>query len=169
MVFTLCFLFVISMVLLTAELANPSPEMREFTGSYTLSLVTLEIADDYPLTYNTEVFVADDTPLSGVINSAGEEDFFKLVTNEQALYEISLTSDFQNDTPLADPLLMVFDMYGDMLAVNDDHGASLNSKLVLSSDAASTVYIVASGFDGVGGYTLNVNTLETGLVDDSNE
>ncbi len=138
----------------------------EFTGSYTLSLVTLEIADDYPLTYNTEVFVTDDTPLSGVINSAGEEDFFKLVTNEQAFYEISLTSDFQNDTPLSDPLLMVFDEYGDMLAVNDDHGASLNSKLVLSSDAASTVYIVASGFDGVGGYTLNVTTLETGLVDD---
>ena len=138
----------------------------EFTGSYTISVVTLEITDDYPLTFNTDVFVTDNVPLNGVINSTGEEDFFKLISNEQAFYEISLKSDIQNENPLLDPLLKVINQDGDIIAVNDDDGSSLDAKLVLTSESASTVYIVASGYDDIGGYTLQVNTLQTGLVDD---
>ena len=63
-------------------------------------------------------------------------------------------------------MLAVLNGTGDILAVNDDDGDSLNSKIEFVSGSASSVFLVASAYDGLGDYVLTAETIEAGSSDD---
>jgi Ca2+-binding RTX toxin-like protein len=98
-------------------------------GTYILKGSTL--ADDYANDLQTTGVVQVGTPQQGLISYNGDSDWLKVGLSKGQVYVIDLlgdTSDTAQLDPLVDPLLIVRDKNGDIIARYDDFSGSLNSR-----------------------------------------
>ena len=129
------------------------------TGRYTLAVV----ADDFGNT------IEDSSPIeldgtgagsqSGVIETAGDVDMFRLVAPMTGRLTVKQVADTASGSSL-DSLLTAYDDTGTQLAHNDDSGPGTRDSLVeFAVEAGRTYYVQAAAYgSSTGRYTLTFQT-----------
>ena len=122
------------------------------TGSYTLlatSSTPTQDTDDFAGSTSTTGTVAIGASSTGVVNSNGDRDWFRVTLAAGRTYRFNL-----DGNTLGDPTLYLRNSSGDQLSFNDDFNAR-NSQLTFTAVSAGTYYLDAGAFsNGVGSYTL---------------
>ena len=138
------------------------------TGTYTLSVADNGSADDHGADTGSAGVVPDTGVVHGVIEEAGDTDWFQTDLVAGRTYRISLEGSFSGGGTLSDPLLDgIYDASGVKLpsTSDDDSGSGLDSLLEFTPDTTGRYFIAASAFDtNTGSYTLQVEDL--GAADD---
>lgn len=138
------------------------------TGTYTLSVADNGSADDHGSDIGSAGTVPDTGIAHGVIEEAGDSDWFQTNLVAGRTYRISLEGSFSGGGTLSDPLLDgIYDAAGVKLSntSDDDSGEGLDSLLEFTPDTTGQYFISASAFDtNTGSYTLLVEDL--GASDD---
>lgn len=135
-------------VTLTAE------DVSVFAGSQSLYQGT---TDTVPGGTSTSFGISAGTPVFGVVNSSGDQDWYRITVVAGQSYTISLNgATVSGIGAISDTYLRVYNASGVLVAENDDAG-SLYSALTLSGLASGTYYISAGGYGtNTGGYSLSV-------------
>ena len=121
------------------------------TGGYTLTTAALG-TDDYASSTSTLGSVAVGGAVTGVINSSGDHDWFRVYLTAGRSYRFDLTRG-----SLADPYLGLRDSAGTLLADDDDSGGNNNSRINYRPSTSGWFYLDASGYGSrTGSYTLRV-------------
>ena len=134
-------------------------------GTYTLSVadVTDSSVDDFTAGTGTSGTVAVDSPTTGVIDYAGDRDWFAVTLEAGKTYRIDLEGSRTGDGTLSDPYLHgVYDENGVLLdgTTNDDAGVGLNSRVFFTAQEAGTYYVAAGAWrEHEGTYTLSVTNV----------
>ncbi|MFI4965838.1 MAG: NF038122 family metalloprotease, partial [Caulobacterales bacterium] len=102
---------------------------------------------------------------TGVLQQAGDHDWFAVQLQAGRTYTISETGHAGGGGSLADPFLRVHDALGNLAASNDDIVSGINpdSRLVFTAPAGGTYYVDAGSFaDGyAGSYRVDVSPSST--------
>ena len=129
---------------------------RAGEGTYTLSVA--EVMDDFEA--GTSGVVEVGGSVMGEINSIGDRDWFAVELEEGKNYQIDLKGLRTRDGTLADPVLRgIHDTNGNFIpgTIDDDSGASVNSRVYFTAKETATYYVAAGAFlRYVGTYTLSV-------------
>ena len=142
-------------------------------GTYELSVTALDLAADTSIGT-----VAVGGSVTGEVNGAHEEDWFKITLAADKTYRIDLEGYQTDGGTLEDPYLRgVHDAAGNLIpGTTDDYGGTwTNSRLYFTPDEAGTYYIVAGAFDRdvfgfyspFGTYTLSVIEAPADLAADT--
>ena len=105
---------------------------------------------------STSSTLAIDTAVRGYVNTAGEQDWYRvdLVAGQQ--YTFALNG--FGTGAIADPDLRLFNGAGAQLAYDDDSGPLQGAKITFTASASGTYYVSAGGFNGgIGQYMLTMN------------
>lgn len=122
------------------------------------------MTDDYSFNTDTTGIVSQTgSATSGIINSKGDADLFKitLTAGSSYIFDLARTS----TDGLADPYLVLYD--GTNLedwAFDDDSGGNGNASISFTAPVSGTYYLGAMDYDvGTGGYTLaaRIDTIAT--------
>lgn len=118
----------------------------DVAGAFGVSVSELD-AESLDLTEGFDVSRAIDTP--------GEIDAYELCTAPGAAPVVSMEHR-NSETEYLDPLLLIYNETGSLLALDDDGGGDLNSLLVFEPPAPSCYYLIATDLSGAetGAYRL---------------
>lgn len=93
--------------------------------------------------------------VAGALETSGETDRHRIALRGGQGYRFTLESAPDSENALSDPYLRLLDAGGAELAVNDDAGGSLNSRIDIEAPADGVYYLEAGGFGGAtGAYVL---------------
>ncbi len=130
----------------------------EIVGRYQLSA---SYSDDYAASAQTIGAVQIGASVTGVIEVAGDRDWFAVSLTAGQAYTFALDS--ANPAALADPFLALLDAAGTTLISDDDGGPGLNSLLAYTPAVSGTYYLEALGqSQTVGRYLLSASASITG-------
>lgn len=140
-------------------------EARGFGGgSGTYSIFASELGftpppivnDDYPGDTSTAAWLAATGYNYGVLEAPDDADWFAMSLTGGQTVEISLEGSEAGGGDLGDPLLVIYDAFGNELDRNDDGGEGWNSLLVFTAPSDGTYYVSAEAFGAsTGSYTLS--------------
>lgn len=120
----------------------------EATGRYAISLSPGDIPDSAE---TDEILGFDGQGRVSAIGAPGDVDWFAVDLVEARTYRFSVES--TGETPLADPILTIYNVNGEAIASDDDGGAGLNSYLSFSSVSGGPHFVAVSGYgDSTGHY-----------------
>ncbi|MEM7445821.1 MAG: PPC domain-containing protein [Pseudomonadota bacterium] len=131
------------------------------SGTYILSAAQvagppLTIADDYASDVGTTASLQVGGQSYGELESPNDADWFALVLGAGQTVELSLEGEATGAGTLSDPLMVVYDQFGNQLDRNDDGGEGLNSNLQFTAPGAGTYYVSAEAFgSSTGSYSLS--------------
>lgn len=121
-----------------------------YAGTNTYDFTT-QAPDDYPGTTATTASVTIGTPRTGVIETSGDVDMFKISLTAGTSYIFSLTA---NDAGL-DPYLSLYSPSNRWITSDDDSAGGVNSRITYTPSVSGVYYLVAEDYDvNTGGYTL---------------
>ncbi|MFP7674338.1 S8 family serine peptidase [Marivita sp. S0852] len=127
------------------------------TGTYTLeSAQAAAITDDFGNNVATQgQLQANGGSVTGSLELAGDEDWFRVDVQANTTYEFSLDG-ASGQGGLRDPLLALYDSSGQLIGSDDDGGSGLNSLIVYNAFTDHTIFLAADGYGGsaTGAYTL---------------
>lgn len=128
-------------------------------GTYILKGKTLD--DDFANDRLTTGVVQVGKPLQGLISYNGDSDWLKVGLTKGQVYVIDLVGDMSDSAqldPLVDPLLIVRDKDGEIIARYDDFTGSLNARAYFTPTADGLYFLEAkSAFKyDIGAYQLSV-------------
>ncbi len=130
------------------------------TGIGTYRLSVREADPDIPAGTGTAATVAAGGSATGVIERAGDSDWFAVTFEAGRTYRIDLEGSPTSAGTLGDPWLRgIHDGDGDLIegTANDDGGLGRNSRLTFEADSDGTHYIAAGAAgSGTGTYELSV-------------
>lgn len=127
----------------------------KYTGGYTLTTRSLGLADDYAAGTGTSGSVAVNGSVTGVVNSAGDRDWFRVYLTGGRTYRFDLTQG-----TLRDPYLVLRNGSGTQLTQDDDGGGGYNSRITYRPTTSGWFYLDAGGYGSVtGSFTLRVTRL----------
>ena len=112
------------------------------TGSYSLATRIDDAADDI---YTLDSIAANGV-MSGQINSAADQDFFRIFLVAGQNYTFDAVG-----VGLTDPTLAVRNSAGTQLAFDDDGGAGLDSHISFTATSTGTHYLDVGGYLGATG------------------
>lgn len=146
---------------------------QALTGDYLVRATPL-VTDDYSATRATTGRVLVNGPaVSGVLEVAGDHDYFRVSLVAGVTYQIRLEGTANNG--VEDTFLTLRDHLGKVLVTNDDGGGNRNSLIVFTATRTGFHYLDAGAFEnrGSGNYQIAVralddyagNTATTGLVE----
>ena len=135
------------------------------TGSYRVSVE--EVTDNLPAAPDTGAVVAENSPVTGVVDYGGDVDWFAVQLVAGRHYRIDLEGTSTGQGALEDPLLFgIYDAGGGLVVEagnNDDGGEGYNSRLEFTAPGTDTYYIAAAAHaEHTGSYRLSVEQ----VVDD---
>jgi serralysin len=111
--------------------------------------------DTVPGSTSTGFSISAGGSASGFVNTAGDQDWYRITLTAGQTYVIQSTS-FDG----LDSYVRLLNSSGTELAFDDDSGPGLDSRLVFTATTSGTYYISAQGFDtSIGGYTLSVQSI----------
>jgi hypothetical protein len=127
-------------------------EARAFTddgqGGYVISLSPGEISDNSD---TNEMLMPNGDGRNSTIGVAGDVDWFAIELVEGRPYRFTVEG--FGETPLADPVLTIYDATGQQMATDDDGGVGANAYLGYASPTGGPHFVAVSGFgDATGGY-----------------
>ena len=88
----------------------------------------------------------------GALDYDGDIDYFGFQAQLGHTYEIDVTP-----RTLDDPIATLYDVYGSLLASNDDHGDTYASRLHFEASSSGEHFVAVEGY-GTGTYTLTVSS-----------
>lgn len=116
--------------------------------------------DDYAANSATTGAVSPAAPALGVIEWAGDSDWFALNLTAGVTYGLSLEGAASGAGTLRDPLLRLY-ANGAVVGVDDDAGVGENASLVYVAPVSGVYYVEGSGYrDNTGSYRLSVEVVE---------
>ena len=105
---------------------------------------------------------------TGVLQQAGDHDWFAVQLQAGATYTINLTGRASGGGTLPDPLLTLHNASGDVLATNDDiiDGKNPDSRIVFTAPTGGTYYVDAGAFvDGyAGSYRVSISQTSAAIA-----
>ncbi|HRE44173.1 MAG TPA: pre-peptidase C-terminal domain-containing protein [Terricaulis sp.] len=117
-------------------------------GSYAVSIASGDIPDS---SQTDEALGFDGQGRVSTLGAPGDVDWFAVDLVEARTYRFSVES--TGETPLADPMLTIYDVNGEAVATDDDGGAGLNAYLTFSSVTGGPHFVAVSGYgDSTGQY-----------------
>jgi len=123
--------------------------------------------DDIADNTSSTTTIAVGGTLTSSIQSSGDLDYVRvsLVAGQSYSFSLAATSG-----GLSDAYIELRTAAGALVAQDDDGGIRLNSFLSFTATQSGDYFIVARGYDGsaVGGYTLNVDAIDTGNTSPTN-
>ena len=119
-------------------------------GSYTLTIAVSDFVDDHADSPEDATPVTVGEPAEGVLDYAGEVDFFVFEAVDGEFYEIAVAPG-----TLEDPTLALYDADVWQLDYDDDSGGSLAPLLFWEASGTGSLYVEVGGF-GAGSYTLTI-------------
>ena len=124
-------------------------------GSYSVSAA--RSTDDYPWSTSTSgVVTVGGAPASGIINTAGDADLFKVSLVAGTSYTFDLA---RSTAGLADPYLILYGTDLSELAFDDDGAGSGNARISFTASSSGTYYLGAMDYDvGTGAYTVSATS-----------
>ncbi len=129
-------------------------------GVYVLRGSSIE--DDYANTILTEGHVSVGEPESGLVTYLGDSDWFSVGLSAGVTYIIDVKGDISDGAqldPLTDPMLIIRDESGRVVARFDDFGGSLDARAFFTPTENGLYFLEARSayrFD-IGAYTVAVN------------
>jgi hypothetical protein len=131
-------------------------EVRGFSedasGRYAVSITAGEIGSSFE---GAEYLTPGPEGRISTIGASDDTDWFTVELIEGRTYRFNL--DGVDSTPLADPVITLFDSQGTQIAQDDDGGLGFNSYLTFASPTGGTYFAAVSAFDGgIGRYSLRV-------------
>jgi hypothetical protein len=139
------------------------------TGSYRLS--ASEVVGDLPSSPATQAELTVDAAVSGNIDFAFDQDWFRFEVKGGSTYVFDLQGSATGAGTWGNPYLRLLDSAGNEIASNDDSG-SPNSQIGYSAGADDVVYVTAGwpswGWDaGTGTYRLSAREVAADVPDNS--
>lgn len=141
---------------------------RSFTGGYKLSVTNVGSTappDDFLATTGTTGSVTVGGNRTGNIETAGDQDWFRVSLSANTTYRIDLEGAPTSAGTLADPIITgIFNSAGTLIngTVQDDGGTGRNSRSSFTPTADGTYYIGAGGVaSGTGSYKLSLTQTAT--------
>ena len=137
-------------------------------GSYVLSAdeVGELIADVAANTGSNEVITVGGESLQGVIDTGGDQDWYRVSLVAGHSYRFNLQGAVSGQGSLIDPVLRLLDQAGNELVFNDDAGDSLESSIAYTATRSGVHYLSAQGFaSNSGSFSLSVSELTDGAGD----
>ena len=139
------------------------------TGRGTYEIVVKGIPDDFAGDTTTTAILDIGNPSvhyevddqNGVIQSAGDSDWFKVGLSSGVTYIVSVASDQDSTTldPLRDPFLAIRNAQGERVAFNDDIAGSFDALLYFTPEVSGIYYVEATSafkYD-TGAYSVNID------------
>lgn len=117
--------------------------------------------DDFPWDASTEGFVTVNAhATSGVIDTPGDADLFRVNLEEGASYIFELTrTSTSTSGGLHDPYMILYGPDVIELAYDDESGGNGNARMEFVAPASGTYFLGAMDYDtGVGGYTFSARS-----------
>lgn len=168
--------------------AGPAPEVLEYAapafgtvyisaasanadtdaGEYRLSVTEIAPGDDFAGDATTEgTLLEDGGTVAGRLETTGDRDWFAIEAVAGTRYRFDLTGG-NGDGELADPLLRLLSADGTLLALNDDDGASLDSRLEYTVNEDGRLFLSAAAYDpfATGSYELRSTVIARDVVID---
>ena len=143
-------------------------DLEADVGTYELSLTSPEIRPfDIPGNQSTQATLFPGQVATGVIDTPGDIDWYRVQLEAGRTYEFSMNS--AGSDPMDDTWLFLYDASGSLIAFDDDSGGGLNSLLQYQAVANETVYLSAEAFDpnfDAGTYEVGVSVSGSGPVGD---
>ena len=131
------------------------------TGSYVIAVTDVTLADDYAAGTNTTGSVAVGGSVTGVVETAGDRDWFRISLSAGQTYRFNL-----NGNTLSDPTLSLRNSAGSQVAYNDDFNGN-DSQITFTATATGTYYLDAGHYgSGTGSYTLLAANVTPAPVND---
>ncbi len=129
-----------------------------------------EIAGDVPDSAATKAELPVDTPVSGNIDFAIDQDWYRFEVKSGATYVFDLEGSATGAGTLGNPYLRLLDADGNEIASNDDTWwtGSPNSQIGYSAAADGLVYVSAQTADGgTGSYRLSAREVVGDVPDNT--
>jgi subtilisin family serine protease len=140
-------------------------EARAFstqTGTYQIDATLLTSDDHLDTISGTNTDLSAGTSQTGELETARDKDVFSFATEANGTYQVDLRGSQSSLGTLSDPFLRVLDSNGGQIAINDDGGIGLESRLSFDTSSAGTVYIEAGGFSTTTGtYQVDITDMTT--------
>lgn len=112
--------------------------------------------DDFAGNTSTTGTVAINGSRTGNIEVAGDRDWFRVTLTAGTEYTFNLRGQSSSGGTLSDTILTLRDAAGNQIAVNDDFGGSLDSRIVFTATSSGTFYLDAAGYStNTGTYTIS--------------
>ncbi|ARE40618.1 MSHA pilin protein MshA [Rhodovulum sp. P5] len=138
-------------------------------GTYSLSVSQVSAAsDDFAASTATTGSLVAGGSTTGVIETAGDTDWFAVTLSAGEVYEINVEGAETAGGTLSDPFLHgLYDASGTLLdgTENDDGGQGLNSRVTYEVAQTGTYYVAAGAFGSDTG-TYKVSVTGSGTADD---
>ncbi len=115
-------------------------------------------------TANTAGSIALDTPVYGVVDADGDQDWYKITLQAGHLYQFDLQGAPSGQGSLPDAALQLFDANGMGVGYNDDGGLGLDAKLSFASATGGSFYVSAQNNWSTAGGTYTLTARDLGLV-----
>ena len=122
--------------------------LDDAAGAYAIMVAPGEISDNAD---SNELLSPNGDGRMSTIGEAGDVDWFVIELIEGRPYRFS--AEGAGETPLADPVLTLYDAAGQQVATDDDGGPGANPYLSYASPAGGPHFVAVSGYgDATGGY-----------------
>ena len=130
-----------------------------YTGGYTVTRTSL---DEYGGDINTNGELNLNLPIEGVINTEGDQDWFRVSLDSGERLVLEAMGSSTNNGTLRDPWLGVYSSSGQLLVSDNNGGRGLDSRLSWAAPTAGTYYVAAGslGNQGRGSYTIRARRKE---------
>ncbi|NVN88815.1 MAG: DUF4214 domain-containing protein [Rhodopseudomonas sp.] len=149
---------------------NPSTLMYPIASPTVLDLTSWDIygarliygpetsVDDYAANTGTVGRVTVGGSATGTIETAGDNDWFRVNLTAGTTYTINLQGNASGHGTLADPYLTLYNSSGQAIASDDDSGTGYDSLLTFTPTASGSYYVGASAYSsGTGTYSVSVS------------
>ncbi|HVZ29434.1 MAG TPA: PPC domain-containing protein, partial [Asticcacaulis sp.] len=116
------------------------------TGGYTVAMSAgyVPALDNIADNISTSGGITVGQTLTGNLETPGDHDWYKIDMTYGQGYDIALINN--GDGTFQDPIIHIYDQYGQEVAYDDDGGLNHNSLLHFTPAASGTYYIEASAF-----------------------
>ncbi|MBF0627689.1 MAG: calcium-binding protein [Magnetococcales bacterium] len=129
-----------------------------FVGSYSGSMTVSLSQDLIPDTSATTTALVSGQSLSGTIDSAGDQDWYRLALEAGRLY--TATQSKESGSAL-DSVLQILDANGTIVGQDDNGGGNDNARLLYTPMVSGTYYLAAGGSDSsTGAYLVSLTAAD---------
>ena len=157
---------------------SPTSSFDQFSGGLTLGTANLfslresgadpAIANTIPGDITTSATITLGTPVNGVIDFAGDSDWYAVTLTAGKTYQFSLSSSGSGALPGGDTFIAIYNASGELMTSDDDGGAGAGSQASFTAHESTVYYVSAEAYgNGTGNYAIEVNQIGNGSAGDT--